>query len=242
MKILLFGGTTEGRLLAWRLTELGHEVTVSVATSVGEEGLQGLNVRVGRLETGEIAALLDNYEICVDAAHPYAQLLHENLRSASESAGVPLRRVSRPESEAVGCTIVRSAEEAAELLSHTEGEVLLTTGAKELGAFRCLDVTRLYARVLPTHESLAACEDVGLPHRNILAMWGPFSQELNEAILRQYGICWLVTKNSGRAGGFEEKLSAAKRCGVGVILIRRPEDRGITAEELLSELAKGESL
>ena len=242
MKILLFGGTTEGRLLARKLSELGHTVTVSVATPVGAEDLEGLDVRVGRLETREIEVMLDNFELCVDAAHPYAQLLHENLRSACESAGVPLHRVSRPESAAVGCTVVRSAEEAAEYLSHTEGKVLLTTGAKELGAFRCLDVTRLYARVLPTHESLAACEEIGLPHRNILAMWGPFSRELNEALLRQYGIRWLVTKDGGRAGGFEEKTSAAKLCGVGVILIRRPEDRGITSEELLAELAKGESL
>ena len=120
--------------------------------------------------------------------------------------------------------------------------MLLTTGAKELGAFHSQDVTRLYARVLPTRESLAACAAIGLPPRNILAMWGPFSQELNEAILRQYGIRWLVTKDGGRAAGFEEKVSAAEQCGVGVILIRRPEDRGITAEELLAELAKGESL
>ena len=242
MRILLFGGTTEGRLLAHRLTELGHAVTVSVATPIGEEGLEGLNVRVGRLKAGEISALLYGFDLCVDASHPYARLLHENLRSACVIAGVPLRRVSRPESDAEDCTPICSAVEAAEYLSHTEGAVLLTTGAKELGAFRHLEVSRLYARVLPTHESLAACEEIGLPHRNILALWGPFTQELNEAILRQYGIRWLVTKDGGRAGGFEEKISAAKRCGVGIILIRRPEDRGITAEELLAELTKGESL
>lgn len=239
MRILLFGGTTEGRLLARRLTELGHSVIVSVATSVGVEGLEQLNVRVGRMEAVEIAALLGDFELCVDAAHPYAQLLHQNLRSACESAGVPLRRVSRMESTLEDCLIVRSAMESAEFLSHTDGPVLLTTGAKELDAFCGLEVTRLYARVLPTHESLAACEKIGLPHRNILALWGPFSLELNEAILRQYGIRWLVTKDGGRTGGFEEKRLAAKRCGVGVILIRRPEDQGITSEELLAELSNG---
>lgn len=242
MKILLFGGTTEGRLLARKLTEQGHDVAVSVATPVGEEGLEGLTVRTGRLEAGEIAALLDGFDLCVDAAHPYARLLHKNLQTAAERAGVPLRRVSRPESETVNCVVVESAEEAADCLQRTEGPVLLTTGAKELGAFRELDPARLYARILPTHESLAACQEIGLPHRNILALWGPFSEELNAAMFRQYGIRWLVTKDSGRAGGFEEKISAAQRCGVGVILIRRPEDRGITVEELLMELEKGESL
>ena len=242
MRILLFGGTTEGRLLSHKLTDLGHAVTVSVATPVGAEGLEGLSVRTGRLETKEIAALLGSFDLCVDAAHPYARLLHENLRTACESAGIPLRRVSRPEGETAGCIVVDSAEEAANYLKNTTGPVLMTTGAKELGAFQNLDSSRLYARILPTHESLAACEEIGLPHRNILALWGPFSLELNEAILRQYGICWLVTKDGGRAGGFDEKITAAERCGVDVILIRRPEDRGITAEELLAELAKGESL
>ena len=242
MKILLFGGTTEGRFLAQKLTELGHAVTVSVATPVGVEGLEGLTVLVGRLEAGEITALLSGYDLCVDAAHPYAQLLHENIRFACAKAKVPVRRVSRPKSTVEDCTIVRSAEESAEYLFHTEGAVLLTTGAKELAVFRRLEATRLYARVLPTRESLAACEEIGLPHWNILALWGPFTQELNEAIFRQYGIRWLVTKDGGRAGGFEEKLLAAKRCGVKVILIRRPEDRGITAEVLLTELAKGERL
>ena len=239
MNVLLFGGTTEGRVLARRLSELGHTVTVSVATQVGAEGLEGLSVRTGRLETGEIAALLRNYDLCVDAAHPYARLLHENVRTACENTGLPLRRVSRPESDAEDCIVAETAEEAAAYLQNTTGPVLLTTGAKELGAFRGLDPSRLFARVLPTHESLSACEEIGLPHRSILALWGPFSTELNIALLRQYGIRWLVTKDGGRAGGFEEKLEAAKETGATVVLIRRPEDRGITAEALLAELAKG---
>ena len=242
MKILLFGGTTEGRLLARVLVEQGHAVTVSVATPLGEEGMEELPIRTGRLETDAITALLDGFDLCVDAAHPYARLLHENLGTACERAGVPLRRVTRPESETDSCIVVETAEEAADYLNNTTGRILLTTGAKELNVFKNMDISRLCVRILPAHESLAACEEIGLPHRNILALWGPFSQELNEAILRQYGIRWLVTKDGGRAGGFQEKLSAAKRCGVGVILIRRPEDRGISIEEFLAELGKEESL
>ena len=66
--------------------------------------------------------------------------------------------------------------------------VLLATGAKELSAFAPLGAARLYARVLPSHEGLAACEAAGIPHRHILAMQGPFTRELNEAILRKYYI------------------------------------------------------
>ena len=239
MKIILFGGTTEGRVLTQRLSGLGHDVTVSVATPVGAEGLEGASIRVGRLEGQAMTDLIRGHGLCIDAAHPYAQLVRENIRAACQKTGVPLRRVSRPKSEAAGCVEVETSREAADYLADTEGNILLTTGAKELSAFRALDSARLYARVLPTHESLAACEAIGLPHRNILALWGPFSRELNAALLGQYAIRWLVTKDGGSAGGFPEKIQAARQTETKVLVIRRPADFGMTVEALLDELRKG---
>ena len=126
--------------------------------------------------------------------------------------------------------------QAAEFLNNQEGNILLTTGSKELSAFQTIEKERLYVRVLPCHESLAACEEQGIPHRNILALQGPFGQKLNEAILEQYQIRWLVTKDGGMAGGFPQKLAAAQAMGVPVVLVKRPEDRGMTMEELLKEV------
>ena len=239
MKIVLFGGTTEGRILARALTGLGHEVTVSVATPVGAEGLEDLDVRVGRLDRFGMSPLLQDCDLCVDASHPYARALRETVRTACRQAQVPLRRVSRPKSPARGCVELETAAEAAAYLSGRAGNVLLTTGAKELSSFSVLDPARLYARVLPTHESLTACETLGLPHRNILALWGPFSQEFNAAILRQYAIRWLVTKDGGEAGGFPEKCAAARQTGTRVLLLRRPEDFGQTPTEFLQTLQEG---
>lgn len=54
-----------------------------------------------------------------------------------------------------------SAAEAARELARTEGNVLLTTGAKELGAFAPIAPERCYPRVLPTQEGIAACEAGG---------------------------------------------------------------------------------
>ena len=126
--------------------------------------------------------------------------------------------------------------EAAAFLAGTEGNILLTTGAKELPAFAALDKTRLFARVLPTHEGIAACEALGIPHRNIIAMQGPFGTALNCAVMEQYHIAWLVTKDGGRAGGFAEKLEAARRTGAKVALIRRPADAGEDPEQLLQQI------
>ncbi len=238
MKVLVFGGTTEGRLLASELLKRGLEVTVSVATPLGAEelsGLSGLEIWVGRKEVRKLEQAVKSFDRCIDATHPYAVLASANIRTACQRAGVPCDRLSRAESLAEGVIEVNSCVQAAELLAGQEGNILLTTGSKELSAFGNISRERLYVRVLPCHESLAACEALGIPHRNILALQGPFGQKLNEAMLEQYRIGWLVTKDGGTAGGFPEKLAAAQNLGVSVVLVKRPEESGMTMEELLKE-------
>lgn len=189
-----------------------------------------------------MAELAAGFDLCVDATHPYAREASANIREACLRAKVPLRRVARATGDVSGCIVVASAEEAAAFLSAIEGPILLTTGSKELACFAGIDPKRLYVRVLPTHEALDICERMGVAHRNVIALQGPFSTELNEALMRQYGVRWLVTKDGGRAGGLREKLEAARRCGVQTLLIARPADDGMTVEELLQDLCPGTSV
>lgn len=239
MKILLFGGTAEGRILTERLSALGAEVTVSVATQVGAEelaGADGVRVLVGRLDRSGMEALLPGFDLCVDATHPYAQLATAAIRAACESTGTPRLRLLRPASPIEGAVCVPSCKAAAEFLTDRPGNILLTTGSKELSAFGTLDPRRLYARVLPTCDGLSACEALGLSHSHILALQGPFSQKLNEAMLEQYQISWLVTKDGGQTGGFGEKLAAAQNTGANVVLVERPPDEGESLEEILEQI------
>lgn len=239
MRLLIFGGTTEGRILARRAGALGAEVTVSVATRVGAEelaGEDGIRVLTGRLDRSGMEALLPSFDLCVDATHPYAKLATAAIRVACGSTGTPCLRLLRPASQIEGAVCVPDCKAAAEFLTGRPGNILLTTGSKELSAFGWLDPGRLYARVLPTHEGLAACEGLGLPHSHILALQGPFSQKLNEAMLEQYKIRWLVTKDGGRAGGFEEKLAAARHVGAELVLVERPPDEGKGLEEILQQI------
>ncbi len=129
---------------------------------------------------------------------------------------------------------VDSPEEAARLLAGREGNILLATGAKELPAFAALEPARLFPRVLPSEESVAACRRAGIPSRNIIALYGPFTQRLNEALMEQYHIRFLVTKDGGEAGGFREKAAAALAAGVELVVIRRPRDRGEGLEDILA--------
>ena len=237
MKAVVFSGTTEGRVFSRQLAALGAEVLVSVATPLGaeEQGkADGITVHCGRLTPEEMTALLQGAALCVDATHPYAVEATKNIKAAAEKAGVGYLRLLRPASPLPeNCLVFESAKQAAEALAAKEGNLLLATGAKELPAFAQLAPERLYPRVLPTLDGIAACEAVGIPHKNIIAMQGPFTLELNLALMQQFHIRYLVTKDGGSAGGFAEKAQAAAQSGAALVVLRRPEECGETAEEIL---------
>ena len=238
MKAVVFSGTTEGRRFSQKLAALGAKVTVCVATPLGaeEQGeMAGITVHAGRLQPDAMAALLAGADLCIDATHPYAVDATKNIRVAAAQAGVEYHRLLRAQSPLPeGCAVFETAAQAAEYLAGQDGNVLLATGAKELSAFASLDPARLYPRVLPTPEGIAACEAAQIPHKNIIAMQGPFSLALNVALMEQFHIRYLVTKDGGAAGGFAEKVQAAAKTGAQLVVLRRPPEVGETEDELFT--------
>lgn len=234
----MFSGTTEGRRFSQKLAALGAKVTVCVATPLGaeEQGeMAGITVHAGRLQPDAMAALLAGADLCIDATHPYAVDATKNIRAAAAQAGVEYRRLLRAQSPLPeGCAVFETAAQAAEYLAGQDGNVLLATGAKELSAFASLDPARLYPRVLPTPEGIAACEAAQIPHRNIIAMQGPFSLALNVALMEHFHTRYLVTKDGGAAGGFAEKVQAAAETGAQLVVLRRPPEVGETEDELFT--------
>ncbi|WP_195276537.1 precorrin-6A reductase [Anaerotruncus rubiinfantis] len=241
---LVFAGTSEGRRLIEWLDGCGASVCASVATAYGKLLLpENVQVFADRLDADEMTTLLQSLQLdCViDATHPYAALVTGNIRAACAAAGVRCLRLSRPESAAEGCVYVADAFGAAEVIAATKGNVLLTTGSKELDIFtRVPDYQeRIFPRVLPTIESVQRCLALGYRVQNLIAMQGPFTREMNCATLRQIGADILVTKESGGAGGFPEKLDAAHDTGATAIVIGRPrEDTGLPYDELTALLQK----
>ena len=233
MKAVVFSGTTEGRGFSRQLAALGAEVLVSVATPLGaeEQGkADGITVHCGRLTPEEMTALLQGAALCIDATHPYAVDATKNIRAACAVAGVEYHRLLREGSPLpAGSMVFATAAHAAAFLAGCSGNVLLATGAKELAAFAPLSPERL-----PTREGIAACEAAGIPHRNIIAMQGPFSYALNCALMEQFSIRYLVTKDGGAVGGFAEKAQAAQDTGAQLIVVRRPAENGQTAAQILA--------
>lgn len=239
---VIFGGTTEGRELSEKLAQAGADVAVCVATEYGRQEqslVAGVRILTGRQNPEQMQETLKNCRVCIDATHPYATEASKNIQAACEADKVPLLRLLRPESAyPKNCIFVESAAEAAEWLSGQDGRVLLTTGAKELPFYNEIDGERLIARVLPLPTSLESCRAAGIPGHNIVAMQGPFSRELNEALMHQFSVRYMVTKDGGTVGGFAEKMQAAENCGVQTIVIKRPEDAGLPEKKILEKVLK----
>ena len=244
-KILIYAGTTEGRRLAEFLVKREVSVHVCVATEYGESLLpEGSNITTTheRMDENQMLEFINEYHpsYVVDATHPYAIEVTENLQNACEKAGVPYLRILRDTgAEKSDCIYVDSMEEAIEYLEQTTGNILATTGSKELAAFQNLTdyKKRVYARVLSTAKVAHKCEQLGFTGKNLICMQGPFSVEMNYAIMKSYDISYMVTKDSGNIGGFLQKYNAAKKAGVKIIVLgRQKEESGYTYEEIIDLL------
>ena len=213
-RILIFSGTTEGRQLADILDASGICADVCVATGYGHEVMtegQYRNIYTGRLTEEEMKEFMQkgDYAAIVDATHPYAVVVSSNIRQASAQAGLPyyrLRRTLQSAGDDSDVIYVKSQQECVRALEQTSGNILLTTGSKELHCY-CENEAlreRLFVRVLPGTESIE--------------------------------IRYMVTKESGASGGFSEKISAAKKAGVSVFVIENPEAENGEQKENLEEI------
>ena len=181
--------------------------------------------------------------LVIDATHPYAAVVSENILSACAATWVRCLRVERentgawePELATEGAALhwVASIEEAAAWLAREISDahrpnILITTGSKELALYTRIPdfAAHCYVRALPTMEALEKCQALGFRQAHLILMQGPFSEEMNVAQLRYADAGYLVTKASGETGGFPEKCEAALALGVEVICIGRPKEVSI---------------
>ncbi len=277
MNIVIFGGTTEGRQLAGYLIQLNKQqkmqniqVHVCVASEYGAQVLpedDALKVHVGRLEQADMQEFLQavQADICVDATHPYAVLVTQNIYQACKVVGVPYVRVRRdmqeepgnadpamqeepgntdPDMQMSGTHIgdadgkrytdetsdsiyVGDIQAAVDYLKGVTGNILITTGSKELHLYTQIPDygTRCTARVLPTRSVVEACTELGFTGKHLICMQGPFDLEMNLATLRYADADFMVTKASGKNGGYDEKCEAALVAGVQLVVIGRPKEQ-----------------
>lgn len=232
MKIFLTAGTEDGRKLAEFLTRHGHNVTASVVSDYGKKILQqydGIKISDKSLNADELTEnLRGNFEILVDATHPYAVNVSQNAVDACRRAEIPYIRFEREEVEIDAENIfkVDSYESAAVKAAELGKNIFITTGSRNLKKFidsPALKDCNLTVRILPTAEVLKECESYGLTPKQIIAMQGPFTTELNVETFKHCRAEVIITKNSGKVGGADTKLAAAKILNLPVVMIERPK-------------------
>ena len=243
-RVLIIGGTTEGRRLASKFAD-GIEVHMTVATDyalhlLGKEKERGVHLYPGRLNAQELLDLAQKIQpaCIIDSTHPYAREVSQNAMKVAASMEIPFYRVIRKKLGNGEMIRVHSTAEAVEYLKNTSGNILLTCGSKEMGCFTSLSAyqDRIFARILPSQEVLKKCIELGFAASHLTLMQGPFTKEFNKAHLQMVNARYLVTKDSGKEGGIEEKLQAAEELGIPVVLIDRGEEDGYEEAELLELL------
>lgn len=250
--ILVLAGTQDGREIVQYLKERHYPVIASVVSDYGKKLLEGCRITVNGhplTESGLRAFIEANgVDVIVDATHPYA--VNISMTAMKIAASLPLtyiryERQPLPLPNYKSLHIVRTYEEAASAAASLGKTIFLTTGSRNLKTFALSESFRqcvYIARVLPEPEVLRECRELGFLPKQVIAMQGPFSHDLNLQLYLKAQADVVVMKNSGSVGGTDTKLTAAMALDLPVVMLERPAVKypavAVRYEEIINLLKK----
>jgi precorrin-6A/cobalt-precorrin-6A reductase len=207
--------------------------------------LKGRRLKFLRLPSWSEKTDLPNPTLIIDASHPSLSVKFSLLRQWCVQQDIPYLRLDRPETAIPASPLIFTVSEWEEALLQLDRRinvlfpkkgrpvtVFVTTGSHQLESIlSCSFMTsaRLVVRVLPQGHLVQKCQDIGIDPRDIVAMQGPFSKEINKALFKFYGTDILLTRDSGQAGGTDTKISAALELGLEIIMVKKakPKNTGL---------------
>ncbi len=236
-RIWLLSGTGDGPPIARALVKKGWRVSVSVVSvqaSFAYEGVPLENLWVGSLDgVNGIVGVLKNAEICdqkfqwvLDATHPFATLISANLEEVCRKNHQPLLFFQRFLKTSPSSKIIRSPKELS--IQRLRGRrLLLALGKRQLHqAVRSSSNSgaSVFARILPTPESLKEASKSGLPDDHLAPLRplqgaSPGAYEL--ALCKRWAITDVVCRqSSGPTQDLWQKI--CQRNQLRLFLIARP--------------------
>ncbi len=229
--IAVFYGTSDGREILNFLADFHCEMHGFVATQYAQEMdvPKSTKLHIGRLEYPQMVEIFssEKFDLVIDATHPYAVEVSQHIKSACETSGIKYIRLLREtdeNSQVSNAKYFQNTLKLCEYLNQVEGNVFLSTGSKDLLEIsKNIQPQRIFARVLPAIQSLEICEQAGIKKKQIIACEGPFSVQSNTAMLQSANAKFFVTKQTGKAGGFFEKVEAAQKLGITLCVLMQGE-------------------
>ncbi len=231
--ILVVGATGEGRQLIRCLRQAGYQIMTWADSNYGEQLARqdgAVTILTGPFTEANLATLESNRQLkaVIDATLPYPNHVSRTLEAWCQQQQLCYLRFLRAETELPDNNLVyqvSSWEEAARTAARLGETIFLTTGTNNLEVFVAnplLKDKRIVVRVLPEHQVIKKCQDLGLTPRDIIAMQGPFSKEINRAMFKACKANVIVTRDAGPAGGTEAKIAAALALKIPLVVIKRP--------------------
>ncbi len=228
--IWIIGGTCETGKLVKRLKG-GKDYIITAATEDGKQFIDSQNLLTGRMDYHEMVKFIQENQIrlLADLSHPYATLVSKNAQKAANSQNVKYIRYVRPQVIFIDGVIYKeSFDECIEYLKSVSGTVFFTTGSKDIGRFeKVKGNNRFIYRILPSIPGIEECKKHDVLIKDVVAMLGPFSVELNKAMFKEYDADYVIMKDSGIEGGTNEKIKACISLGIVPVVIGREKEEGI---------------
>lgn len=224
-------GTSEGKKILSLINKYTDEIAVSTATSYGgqlleEYKIKDLNTKPLNKEEMIMWIKKNKLNILVDGSHPYAAEVTKNAMECAKELHIKYVRYERLGvlEQITGDDIIRvkDYDEAIKHIKTLNGNVLNTTGGNNVTKFIDLDFDyRIIHRILPSPNVLSKLVDSGIKIKDIIAIQGPITYELEKAFIKQFDIKAILTKDSGIQGGVLEKFKAARDSNIKTIVIEK---------------------
>jgi len=233
MNLMVMAGTSDARKIIKKLSSTGNYILATAISINGGKLAKNAGadkVLVGRFDYVKLTEVIRNHEIdvLIDATHPFASDATKNAIKASKTEKITYIRFDRPTLDIPDNELIHRVDNFNEVVDEIvklgDSRILHLAGVMTLHHLTGkIYPHRIVARILPTIFSIEKCQEAGIPPQNIVAMQGTYSKEFNQALMKEYDITVVVTKESGKSGGTHSKLEAALELGIHIVMVMRPE-------------------
>ena len=251
LNVFLMGGTKESiEIIKFIKNNFNSYILTTTTTEYGSKLAidGGSDATIAKpLPKDEIINILNgktNFDIFIDATHPFASHVTNTAIEVSKICKIPYIRFERPTSNFENIDDsrviqVNSFDDAGKLIAekYNQSNVLHFAGANTMETIlKYVSLEYFYPRILEVKSSLEKCEKLGIKKDHIIPMKGTSTIEENEKLIEKTDASVIITKESGDIGGVISKIEAANSKNIDVVLITRPVIESLNKKDVINSI------